>query len=81
AASHQPSAGATPDIRQSPFVNTPPATPPHLPKPSSYPDVTHDTSVDPPIAPTSSFAIPVSRSSGPRTRSQSFDAGIKTYRT
>ncbi|GJT25201.1 putative ribonuclease H-like domain-containing protein [Tanacetum coccineum] len=81
AASHQSSAGVTPDVHQSPFVDTPPATPPHSPKASSHPDVTHDTSVDPPVAPTSSFATPVSRSSGPRTRSQSSDAGIKTYST
>ncbi|GKF80530.1 hypothetical protein Tco_0239132, partial [Tanacetum coccineum] len=74
AASHQSSVGVTPDIHQSPFVDTPPATPPHSPKVSSHPDVTHDTSVDPSVAPTSSFATPVSRSSGPRTRSQSSDA-------
>ncbi|GJS74990.1 ribonuclease H-like domain-containing protein [Tanacetum coccineum] len=32
AASHQSSAGVTPDVHQSPFVDTPPATPPHSPK-------------------------------------------------
>ncbi|GJX88446.1 hypothetical protein Tco_0340460 [Tanacetum coccineum] len=61
AASHQSSASVTPDVHQSPFVDTPPATPPHSPKASSHPDATPDTSVDP----------PVSRSSGPRTRSHS----------
>ncbi|GJX56005.1 hypothetical protein Tco_0285902, partial [Tanacetum coccineum] len=81
AASHQSSTGVTPDVHQLPFIDTPPATPPHSPKVSSHPDVTHDTSVDPPVAPTPSFATSVSRSSGPRTRSQSSDAGIKTYRT
>ncbi|GJX74764.1 hypothetical protein Tco_0313359 [Tanacetum coccineum] len=81
AASHQSSAGVTPDVHQSPFVDTPPATPPHSPKASSHPDVTPDTSVDPTVAPTPPFATPVSRSSGPRTRSQSSDAGIKTYST
>ncbi|GJR29967.1 hypothetical protein Tco_1106199 [Tanacetum coccineum] len=81
AASRPSSAGVTPDVHQSPFVDTPPATPPHSPKASSHPDVTHDTSVDPLVAPTPSFATPVSRSSGPRTRSQSSDAGIKTYST
>ncbi|GKF32953.1 hypothetical protein Tco_0106153, partial [Tanacetum coccineum] len=50
-------------------------------KVSSHPDVTHNTSVDPPVAPTSSFATLVSRSSGPRTRSKSSDADIKTYST
>ncbi|GKG35358.1 hypothetical protein Tco_0440512, partial [Tanacetum coccineum] len=43
--------------------------------------ITPDTSVDPHVAPTPPFATPVSRSSGPRTRSQSFDANIKTYST
>ncbi|GJS76792.1 hypothetical protein Tco_0726673, partial [Tanacetum coccineum] len=81
AAPHQSSAGGTPDVHQSPFVDTPPATPPHSPKVSSHPDVTFDTSVDPTVAPTPPFATPVSRSSGPRTRSQSFDADIKTYST
>ncbi|GJR63574.1 hypothetical protein Tco_1505736 [Tanacetum coccineum] len=81
AASHQSSAGVTPDVHQSPFVDTPPATPPHSPKASSHPDVTPDTSVDPTVAPTPPFATPVSRSSGPRTRSQSIDADIKTYST
>ncbi|GJT98453.1 hypothetical protein Tco_1093971 [Tanacetum coccineum] len=76
-ASRPSSAGVTLDVHQSPFVDTLPATPSHSPKASSHPDVTHDTSV----APTPSFATPVSRSSGPRTRSQSSDAGIKTYST
>ncbi|GJV60434.1 putative ribonuclease H-like domain-containing protein [Tanacetum coccineum] len=71
AASHQSSAGVTTNVHQSPFVDTPPATPPHSPKASSHPDATPDTSVDP----------PVSRSSGPRTRSHSSAAGIKTYST
>ncbi|GJS75710.1 putative ribonuclease H-like domain-containing protein [Tanacetum coccineum] len=75
------SVGVTPDVHQSPFVDTPPATPPHSPKASSHPDVKPDTSKQPTIAPTPSFATPVSRSSGPRTRSQSFDANIKTYST
>ncbi|GJX65102.1 hypothetical protein Tco_0299445 [Tanacetum coccineum] len=78
AATHQSSAGVTTNVHQSPFVDTPPATPPHSPKASSHPDVTPDTSVDPP---TPSFATPVSRSSGPRTRSHSSAAGIKTYST
>ncbi|GKD89461.1 hypothetical protein Tco_1364968 [Tanacetum coccineum] len=71
AASHQSSAGVTTNVHQSPFVDTPPASPPHSPKASSYPDATPDTSVDP----------HVSRSSGPRTRSHSSTAGIKTYST
>ncbi|GKF23894.1 hypothetical protein Tco_0076216, partial [Tanacetum coccineum] len=70
AVSHQSSAGVT-NVHQSPFVDTPPATPPHLPKASSYPDATTDTFVDPPVP----------RSSGPRTRSHSSAAGIKTYST
>ncbi|GJY02390.1 hypothetical protein Tco_0360542 [Tanacetum coccineum] len=81
AASHQSSAGVTPDVHQSPFVATPPATPPHSPKASSHPDVPPDTSVDPTVAPTPPCAPPVFRSSGPRTRSQSIDADIKTYST
>ncbi|GJT99291.1 hypothetical protein Tco_1094809, partial [Tanacetum coccineum] len=81
AATHQSSAGVTPDVHQSPFVDTPPATPPHSPKASSHPDVTPDTSKQPTVAPTPSFATPVSRSSGPRTRSQSSAADIKTYST
>ncbi|GJV02166.1 hypothetical protein Tco_1335735 [Tanacetum coccineum] len=81
AASRPSSAGVTPDVHQSPFVDTPPASPPHSPKASSHPDVTPVTSVDPPVAPTPSFATPVSRSSGPRTRSQSSAADIKTYST
>ncbi|GKA69180.1 hypothetical protein Tco_0775244, partial [Tanacetum coccineum] len=36
AATHQSSAGVTPDVHQSPFVDTPP----HSPKVSSHPDVT-----------------------------------------
>ncbi|GKB58265.1 hypothetical protein Tco_0914451, partial [Tanacetum coccineum] len=71
AASHQSSAGVTTNVHQSPFVDSPPSTP----------AVTPDTSVDPPVAPTPSFATSVSRSSGPRTRSQSSPAGIKTYST
>ncbi|GJR27635.1 hypothetical protein Tco_1103867 [Tanacetum coccineum] len=81
AASRPSSAGVTPDVHQSPFVDTPPATPPHSPKASSHPDVTPDTSKQPTVAPTPSFATPVSRSSGPRTRSQSSAADIKTYST
>ncbi|GKG23549.1 hypothetical protein Tco_0391585, partial [Tanacetum coccineum] len=81
AASHQSSAGVTPDVHQSPFVATPPATPPHLPKASSHLDVPPDTSVDPTFAPTPPFTTPVVRTSGPRTRSQSLDADIKTYNT
>ncbi|GJV24272.1 hypothetical protein Tco_1376967 [Tanacetum coccineum] len=71
AATHQSSAGVTTNVHQSPFVDSPPSTP----------AVTPDTSVDPPVAPTPSFATPISRSSGPRTRSQSSAAGIKTYST
>ncbi|GKB86418.1 hypothetical protein Tco_0958690 [Tanacetum coccineum] len=71
------SAGVTPDVHQSPFIDTPP----HSPKASSHPDVTPATSVDPTVAPTPPCVPPVSRSSGPRTRSQSFDADIKTYST
>ncbi|GJX00409.1 hypothetical protein Tco_0184322 [Tanacetum coccineum] len=48
---------------------------------TSTPAVTPDTSVDPPVAPTPSFATSVSRSSGPRTRSQLSPAGIQTYST
>ncbi|GKD96208.1 hypothetical protein Tco_1380105, partial [Tanacetum coccineum] len=81
AASRPSSAGVPSAVHQSPFVDTPPATPTHSPKASSHPDVTHDTSVDPPVAPTPSLATPVSRSTGPRTRSQLSDAGIKTYST
>ncbi|GJR79168.1 hypothetical protein Tco_0149953 [Tanacetum coccineum] len=77
AATHPSSAGVTPNVHQSPFVDTPP----HSPKASSHPDVTPATSVDPTVAPTLPFATPVSRSSRPRTRSQSFDADIKTYST
>ncbi|GKG05004.1 hypothetical protein Tco_0315391, partial [Tanacetum coccineum] len=43
---------------------------------SSHPDVTPDTSTQPSVAPTPSFVTP-----GPRTRSQSSAAGIKTYST
>ncbi|GJT14234.1 JmjC domain-containing protein [Tanacetum coccineum] len=85
AASRPSSAGVTPDVHQSPFVDTPPATPPHSPKASSHPDVTPDTSKQPSVAPTppSGFsATPtVTRTSGPRTRNQSSAAGIKTYST
>ncbi|GKC46199.1 hypothetical protein Tco_1063921 [Tanacetum coccineum] len=80
-ASRPSSAGVTPDVHQSPFVDTSPATPPHSPKASSHPDVTPDTSKQPTVAPTPSFVTPVSRSSGPRTRSQSSAADIKTYST
>ncbi|GJU35513.1 hypothetical protein Tco_1183867 [Tanacetum coccineum] len=69
-------AGVTSDVHQSPFVDTPPTTPPHSPRASSHPDVTPDTSTQPFVAPTPSFATP-----GPRTRSQSSAAGIKTYST
>ncbi|GKF75089.1 hypothetical protein Tco_0224533, partial [Tanacetum coccineum] len=55
----------------SPFVYSPPST--HAVPP--------DTSVDPPVAPTPSFATPFSRSFGPRTRNQSSAAGIRTYST
>ncbi|GJZ59982.1 hypothetical protein Tco_0615798 [Tanacetum coccineum] len=70
-----------PSVFQSPFVDTPPVTPPYSPKVSSYHDVTPDPSVDPMVAPTPSFATPVVRTSGPRTRSQSLDVDIKTYST
>ncbi|GKG62413.1 hypothetical protein Tco_0634186, partial [Tanacetum coccineum] len=39
------------------------------------------TSVDPPVAPIPSFDTSVSKSSGPKTRSQSSLAGIQTYST
>ncbi|GKE10879.1 hypothetical protein Tco_1414430, partial [Tanacetum coccineum] len=85
AATHQSSAGVTTNVHQSPFVDTPPASPPHSPKASSHPDVTPDTSKQPSVAPTppSGFsATPtVTRTSGPRTRNQSSAAGIKTYST
>ncbi|GKB31384.1 hypothetical protein Tco_0870785 [Tanacetum coccineum] len=85
AASRPSSAGVTPDVHQSPFVDTPPTTPPHSPKALSHPNVTPDTSKQPSVAPTppSGFlAIPtVTRTSVPRTRSQSSAAGIKTYST
>ncbi|GKC72028.1 putative ribonuclease H-like domain-containing protein [Tanacetum coccineum] len=85
AISRPSSAGVTPNVHQSPFVDTPPASPPHSPKASSHPDVTPDTSKQPSVAPTppSGFsATPtVTRTSGPRTRNQSFAAGIKTYST
>ncbi|GJX06471.1 hypothetical protein Tco_0194403 [Tanacetum coccineum] len=75
AASRPSSAGVTPDVHHSPFVDTPPATPAHSPKASSHPDVTTDTSKQPSVAPTppSDFsATPtVTRTSGPRTRNQS----------
>ncbi|GJS81257.1 putative ribonuclease H-like domain-containing protein [Tanacetum coccineum] len=45
------------------------------------PAVTPDSSVDPPVAPTPSFATSDSRSSGPTTRSQSSPTGIQTYST
>ncbi|GJY48683.1 hypothetical protein Tco_0438639 [Tanacetum coccineum] len=74
------------DVTQSPFVvYLYPASPPHSPKASSYPDVTPDTSKQPSVAPTlpSGFsATPtVTRTSGPRTRNQSSAVGIKTYST
>ncbi|GJV21511.1 hypothetical protein Tco_1370531 [Tanacetum coccineum] len=77
----------------SPFVDTPPhspeATPVSPPKPSdaapsnasSHPDVPPETSVDPTVTPTPPCAPPVFRSTGPRTRSKSIDADIKTYTT
>ncbi|GJY59813.1 hypothetical protein Tco_0459705 [Tanacetum coccineum] len=52
AATHQSSASVTTNVHQSPFVDSPPSTP----------AVTPVTSVDPPVAPTPSFATPVSRS-------------------
>ncbi|GJR00390.1 hypothetical protein Tco_0523374 [Tanacetum coccineum] len=79
AASRPSSAGVTPDVHQSPFVDT------SLAKASSHPDVTPATSKQPSVAPTppSGFsATPtVTRTSGPRTRNQSSAAGIKTYST
>ncbi|GJR06345.1 hypothetical protein Tco_0529329 [Tanacetum coccineum] len=85
AASRPSSASVTPEVHQSPFVDTPPATPPHSPKASSHPDVTPDTSKQPSVAPTlpSGFSATstVTRTSGPRTRNQSSAAGIKTYST
>ncbi|GKG43466.1 hypothetical protein Tco_0480150, partial [Tanacetum coccineum] len=82
AASRPSSTGVTPDVHQSPFVDTPPASPPHSPTASSHPDVTPDTSKQPSVAPTppSGFSSTptVTRTSGPRTRTQSFAAGIKT---
>ncbi|GJW91658.1 hypothetical protein Tco_0169211 [Tanacetum coccineum] len=75
AASRPSSAGVTPDVHQSPFVDTSPATPPHSPKASSHPDVTPDTSKQPSVAPIppSGFSAPptVTKTSGPRTRNQS----------
>ncbi|GKC55106.1 hypothetical protein Tco_1077851, partial [Tanacetum coccineum] len=85
AASRPSSAGVTPVVHQSPFVDTLPATPPHSPKALSHPDVTPDTSKQPSVAPTPPFgfsATPtVTRTSGPRIRNQSSAAGIKTYST
>ncbi|GJU35853.1 hypothetical protein Tco_1184207 [Tanacetum coccineum] len=78
AASRPSSAGVTLDVHQSPFVDTPPVTPPHLPKVSLT--VTR-TSVAP-TSPSGFSATPtVTRTSGPRTRNQSSAAGIKTYST
>ncbi|GJS15954.1 hypothetical protein Tco_0410426 [Tanacetum coccineum] len=71
AATHQSSAGVTTNVHQSPFFDSPLST--HA--------VTPVTSVDPHVAPTPSFDTPVSRSSGPRTKSQSSAADIKTYST
>ncbi|GJV25141.1 hypothetical protein Tco_1377836, partial [Tanacetum coccineum] len=55
-------------------------TPVSPPKPSDA-DVTPDTSKQRIVAPTPSFSTHVSRSSGPRKRSQSSAADIKTYST
>ncbi|GJT67312.1 putative ribonuclease H-like domain-containing protein [Tanacetum coccineum] len=44
AASRPSSGGLIPDVHQSPFVDTPPATPLHSPKASSHPNVIPDTS-------------------------------------
>ncbi|GJW01028.1 hypothetical protein Tco_1556279 [Tanacetum coccineum] len=75
AASKPSSASVTPVVHQSPFVDTPPATPPHSPRVSSHPDVPPDTSKQPSVAPTplSGFSTTptVTRTSGPRTRNQS----------
>ncbi|GKF37958.1 hypothetical protein Tco_0114716, partial [Tanacetum coccineum] len=76
AASRPSYAGVTSDVHQLPFVDTLPTTPPHSPRASSHPDVTPDTSTQPFVSPTPSFATP-----GPRIRSQSSAAGIKTYST
>ncbi|GJZ43318.1 hypothetical protein Tco_0590573 [Tanacetum coccineum] len=77
----------------SPFFDTPPHSPEVTPvsptKPSdaapstasSHPDVPPGTSVDPTVTSTPPCAPPVFRSSGPRTRSRSIDADIKTYST
>ncbi|GJR81132.1 retrovirus-related pol polyprotein from transposon TNT 1-94, partial [Tanacetum coccineum] len=77
----------------SPFFDTPPHSPEVTPvsptKPSaaapsnasSHPDVPPETSVDPTVTSTPPCAPPVFRSSGPRTRSRSIDADIKTYST
>ncbi|GJR33392.1 putative ribonuclease H-like domain-containing protein [Tanacetum coccineum] len=85
AASGPSSAGVTLDVHQSPFVDTLPTTSPHSPKASSHPEVTPDTSKQPSVAPTppSGFSATstVTRTSVPRTRSQSSAAGIKTYST
>ncbi|GKB99177.1 retrovirus-related pol polyprotein from transposon TNT 1-94, partial [Tanacetum coccineum] len=85
AASRPSSAGVTPDVHQLPFVDTPPASPPHSPKASSHPAVTPNTSKQPSVAPTppSSFSATttVTRTSSPRTGNQSSAAGIKTYST
>ncbi|GJX52551.1 hypothetical protein Tco_0280920 [Tanacetum coccineum] len=79
------SAGVTPEVHQSPFVDTLLATPLHSPKASSHPDVTPDTSKQPSVAPTPpsdlSATPTVTRTTGPRTRNQSSAAGIKTYST
>ncbi|GKA67504.1 hypothetical protein Tco_0767421, partial [Tanacetum coccineum] len=47
AAIHQSSADVTPDVHQSPFVDTPHASPPHSPKALSHPDVTPDVHQSP----------------------------------
>ncbi|GJY82729.1 putative ribonuclease H-like domain-containing protein, partial [Tanacetum coccineum] len=71
-----------PDRQLSPEVTqfTPKPSAVALSNVSSHPDVPPKTSVDPTVTPTPPCATPVSRSSGPRTRSKSFDADIKTYR-
>ncbi|GKG38503.1 hypothetical protein Tco_0460215, partial [Tanacetum coccineum] len=68
----------------SPFFDTPPHSPESDAAPStasSHPDVPPGTSVDPTVTSTPPCAPPVFRSSGPRTRSRSIDADIKTYST
>ncbi|GKF12607.1 hypothetical protein Tco_0050533, partial [Tanacetum coccineum] len=69
----------TPVSPPKPFDAAPSAAAPS--NASSHPDVPHETSVDPTITSTPPCAPPVFRSSGPRTRSRSIDADIKTYST